>query len=144
MIAAAMSLELHGCPIHVVLFEVERFGLSANSTSPSWAMSCGTRTCSRPGRTGGASRRGVPAGPRQPGARHRGRVAGVRALVVLRPVFWLSFTLDDYLSRGGNADRAMIIMRARPGGPAEIIVAGGAHPEATAPTGRRRASSSPT
>jgi hypothetical protein len=34
------------------------------------------------------------------------------ALVVLRPVFWLSFTLDDYLSRAGHAGRAVIVTSA--------------------------------
>ncbi len=34
------------------------------------------------------------------------------ALVVLRPVFWLSFTLDDHLSRAGHADRTAIVTSA--------------------------------
>jgi Protein of unknown function (DUF2855) len=33
-------------------------------------------------------------------------------LVVLRPVFWLSFTLDDYLSRPGQAARSVIVTSA--------------------------------
>jgi len=47
---------------------------------------------------------GTPADTTSPGADD--------ALVVLRPVFWLSFTLDDYLSRQGRHERAVIVTSA--------------------------------
>jgi hypothetical protein len=146
-----------------VLFDVERFGLSANNVTyallgdtlrywnlfpaapgwgriPAWGylrvrssrvpgIEAGRRAFGicpmatgvilRPGRAGRATF--------TEGSAHRSGLAPVYnvyawadgaapgtddALVVLRPVFWLSFTLDDYLSRAGHADRVVIVTSA--------------------------------
>jgi hypothetical protein len=146
-----------------VLFEVERFGLSANNVTyallgdalrywdlfpagagwgriPAWGYlrvrssrvpgieagrrafgmcPMATEVTLRPGRAGRATF--------TEGSAHRSGLAHAYnvyawadaaapgaddALVVLRPVFWLSFTLDDYLSRAGHAGRAVIVTSA--------------------------------
>ena len=146
-----------------VLFEVERFGLSANNVTyallgdalrywdlfpaeagwgriPAWGYlrvrssrvagieaghrafgmcPMATEVILRPERAGQASF--------TEGSAHRSGLASAYnvyawadaatpgaddALVVLRPVFWLSFTLDDYLSQAGHADRAVIVTSA--------------------------------
>lgn len=146
-----------------VMFEVERFGLSANNVTyavlgdalrywdlfpaeagwgriPAWGY-LRVRSSRVPGIEAGRRAFGlcpmateVVLRPERAGratftegSAHRSGLAGAYnvyawadavtpgtddALVVLRPVFWLSFTLDDHLSRAAHADRTVIVTSA--------------------------------